>query len=90
MKLIFLSLSVLLSLSAAKKFEKSEGIFVLTNKNYDAAVKEFDYLLVYFYAPWCGHCKTLEPEYAAAAKELKKDGIFLAKVNFKFTVIYTF
>ena len=35
-----------------KKYEKSEGVYVLTDKNYEAAVAEFDYLLVYFYAPW--------------------------------------
>lgn len=27
------------------------------------------------------HCTELEPEYAAAAKELEKDGLLLGKVN---------
>ena len=47
-------LLLLLTLACAKKtvIEKSEGIFILNEKNYDKAVKEFDHLLVYFYAPW--------------------------------------
>lgn len=48
--------------------EKDEGIFVLTDKNYEKAVKEYPNLLVQFYAPWCGHCKALGPEFVKAAQ----------------------
>ncbi|KAH9100603.1 hypothetical protein Ae201684P_006799 [Aphanomyces euteiches] len=44
----------------------------LTSKNFNQLVLQSgDYWLVEFYAPWCGHCKKLEPEWKAAAKQLK-------------------
>jgi protein disulfide-isomerase A6 len=39
-----------------------------------------DIWLVEFYAPWCGHCKSLEPEWNIAASKLKGQ-VRLGKVD---------
>ena len=45
---------------------------MLDQTNFDAIVMgSKDIWLLEFYAPWCGHCKSLEPEWKQAASNLK-------------------
>nr|CAD1826204.1 unnamed protein product [Ananas comosus var. bracteatus] len=44
----------------------------LTSRNFDELVlKSKDLWIVEFFAPWCGHCKKLAPEWKKAANNLK-------------------
>lgn len=62
--LFFLSLLLLSSpIGASENQFKFDGkVLELDDSNFDAAISNFDYIFVDFYAAWCGHCKRLAPE----------------------------
>lgn len=62
---------------------KSAVIDLIPGNFDDVVLKSGKPALVEFFAPWCGHCKTLAPIYEelAAKFESQKDKITIAKVD---------
>lgn len=82
MKLLAVAALLCLSIYACQAKEKEHVLTITGEKEFEKAVKDSEFLVAEFYAPWCGHCKSLAPEYEKAAKTLKdnKSSAVLAKV----------
>ncbi|KAG8052238.1 hypothetical protein GUJ93_ZPchr0001g32744 [Zizania palustris] len=79
---------VLLALAAAAfdlafpVFADGDHVVALTESTFEKEVGQDRGALVEFYAPWCGHCKKLAPEYEKLGASFKKaKSVLIAKVD---------
>ncbi|GJN05322.1 hypothetical protein PR202_ga22941 [Eleusine coracana subsp. coracana] len=77
-----LALLVLLAASAAMVLADGDDVVALTESTFEKEVGQDRGALVEFYAPWCGHCKKLAPEYERLGASFKKaKSVLIAKVD---------
>ncbi|KAL2217769.1 thioredoxin-like domain-containing protein [Thermoascus aurantiacus ATCC 26904] len=76
-----LALSLLGAAAVASAANAESDVVSLKKDTFEDFIKEHDLVLAEFFAPWCGHCQALAPEYEAAASELKAKNIPLVKVD---------
>lgn len=62
-------------------FVKASDVLNLDEASFKQTIQQSGIFLVEFFAPWCGHCKALAPEYETAATLLKDKGITLIQID---------
>jgi len=69
--MLLLCLFLLIISPSFAEYSASDDVIQLSTDFEQTVVKSNELWLVEFYAPWCGHCKSLEPEYKKVATALK-------------------
>lgn len=78
---MIISKKLALSLASIIVVSTASDVVSLTKDTFTNFIKQGDLVLAKFYAPWCGHCKALAPEYEKAAQKLMEKKIRLVKID---------
>ncbi|KAK3245014.1 hypothetical protein CYMTET_45395, partial [Cymbomonas tetramitiformis] len=82
---IFCALVGVFAASNAFAFAKDSSLIYVGPDNFTSIVgsSAYDVVLIDYFAPWCGHCKRLEPELVDAYSRLRelKIRVLIAKVD---------
>lgn len=74
---------LLLSLIRLNDIAIEESVYILTDANANDFIQKEEYVFVKFYAPWCGHCKKMAPDYHSLRAKFNVEGsnVKIAKVD---------
>ncbi|KAK6350162.1 hypothetical protein TWF696_006406 [Orbilia brochopaga] len=71
-----------IKLKGGAKKDVPSPVKVLSDANFESTIKDNNNVLVKFYAPWCGHCKSLAPKYEKVASAfVREPDVVIAEID---------